>query len=121
MKLITLLFLLLLALTARAETAVCHVTYGGETRLIAAAPTTSPLTVPTSQMGSYFLFRLVFEERVAIKITVYADRDEAPFPLHQAIHPWPPATAIRYGFTGLHFVYEPMRDGELEYWCELQP
>jgi hypothetical protein len=23
-----------------------------------------------------------------------------------------------YGFTGLQHVYEPMRDGELAYWCE---
>lgn len=116
------LFLLLASLwiaCAQADTAVCHVTYGGETRLIAAAPTHTPLAVPTTQIGSYFLFRLVFEARTAIKIYVYGDRDDTPFPLHQAIHPWPPATAIRHGFTGLHFVYEPVRDGELEYWCEM--
>jgi hypothetical protein len=32
--------------------------------------------------------------------------------------PYPVAVHIRYGFTGMQRVYEPVRDGELEYWCE---
>lgn len=120
MKLLPLLALLCCA-AAQAESAVCHVTYGGETRRIVAAPTHSPLTVPTVAVGSYFLFRLVFEPESAIKVYVYADRDaEAPLPLHQAVYARPSATSGRHGFSGLHFVYEPLRDGELEYWCELQ-
>jgi hypothetical protein len=102
-----------------AETVACHVTYGGETRLVAAGPTATPYTVPTVQIGSYFLFKLVFEERSAIKTYAYADRDGGPVPLHQASFVYPPIPAKRYGFTGLHHVYEPVRDGELEYWCEL--
>lgn len=108
-------------LPAHAETAVCHVSYGGETRQIAAGPTTAPLTVPTVPVGSYFLFRLVFEAGTAIKTYVYADRDAAsPLPLHQAVYAWPPLAAAHHGFTGLQHVYEPVRDGELVYWCEMR-
>lgn len=111
--------ILLSCSVAQAETATCHVTYGGETRQVVAGPTLAPLAVPTVPIGSYFLFRLVFEARSAIKAYVYADRDDGPLPLHQAVFPWPPTNAERFGFTGRHFVYEPMRDGELEFWCEL--
>jgi len=104
---------------AQAETVVCHLTYGGEIRHVRAVPTTMPYSVPVEQIGSYFLFKLVFEERTAIKSYVYADRDAGPLPLHQATFTWPLVNVGPYGFTGRHLVYEPVRDGELEYWCEL--
>jgi hypothetical protein len=104
---------------AQAETVVCHLTYGGTSHRIEAGPAASPYTVPVVQVGSYFLFKLVFEERSAIKTYVYADRDAGPQPLHQATFIWPVLNAGPYGFTGRHLVYEPVRDGELEYWCEL--
>lgn len=115
---------LLLALPARAETLVCHVTYGGETRILETPPVTSPYRVPVQAIGSYFLFRMLFEKEApdlaAIKLYVFANHDTGPAPIHQATHPYPPPPAgARYGFTGLHRVYEPIRDGELEYWCEL--
>lgn len=108
--------------SAWAEAVVCHYTYGGETRTLAVEPVASPYGVPPVQVGSYFLFRVVFQrepaDQAAIKIYAYADRDEGPVPIHQATYPYPlPPTAGRYGFTGLHFVYEPVRDGELQYWC----
>ena len=100
----------------------CEVDYGGETRRISAAPTSTPYTVPTVQVGSYFLFRLVVERDTAVKVYVYADIDKiGPVPLHQATFPWPEVNQARHGFTGLHFVYEPVRDGELKYWCEVRP
>lgn len=111
--------LLLISSVARAETVVCRVTYGGETHIIRAEPTTSPYVVPVVAIGSYFLFKLVFEERTAIKTYVYADRENGPVPLHQASFAWPPLNSGAHGFSGLHFVYEPVRDGELEYWCQL--
>lgn len=123
MKRCALLFLLFCASQAKAETVVCHIDYGGETRQIAAAPSLAPLTVPTAEIGSFFLFRLVFEARTAIKVYVYADRaPEAPLPLHQALYPWPADvdTTRSGGFTGLHYVYEPIRDGELLYWCNMK-
>lgn len=112
------------AVPARAERVVCHLTYGGETRIVTAAPVTSPYEVKTTAIGSYFLFRIVFRNDPAdlatIKLYTYADRDEGPTPIHQATWPWPPAAASVNGFTGLNFVYEPLRDGELKYWCELK-
>jgi len=110
------------ALPAHAERVACHVTYGGETRIIGAAATTQPLTVAPVPIGSYFLFRIVFRQEpadlAAIKLTTYADRDEGPTIIHQATYAYPPAPAAVHGFTGLNFVYEPVRDGELQYWCE---
>lgn len=112
------LLLLIFCSGAHAQTAACHITYGGETHTISASRTMQPYTAPTVAVGSYFLFRLVFEE-TAIKTYVYADRDSGPQPLHQG-H-WPvPASAGQAGFSGRHRVYEPVRDGELEYWCELR-
>ena len=89
-----------------------------------ARPVASPYEVLAVQVGSYFQLRVVFQKRPAdlasIKIYAYADRDEGATPLHQGTHPYPPATGGRYGFTGLQYVYEPVRDGELQYWCRLQ-
>jgi len=116
-----LLFLLLIGSEVFAQTVDCQVTYGGETRRFSAFPTRNPYVVPAHPVGSYFLFRLVFEQDTAIKTYVYADRDEeGALPLHQGSHAWPVRNAETYGFTGLNFVYEPLRDGELEYWCELR-
>ncbi len=118
---------LLLALPARAETVVCHLSYGGETRDVVAQPVPSPYSVPVEAIGSYFLFRMTFQKKpadlAAIKIYVFANRDGGPLPIHQATHAYPPlaGTAAPYGFTGLNRVYEPTRDGELEYWCALSP
>ncbi|MDD5250789.1 MAG: hypothetical protein PHY45_17565 [Rhodocyclaceae bacterium] len=110
---------------AAGEQVVCRYTYGGESRDLVAAPVASPYAVPAVAVGSYFKFRVVFQKEpadlAAIKVYVYADRDEGAVPLHQATYDYPPAASgARYGFTGLNFVYEPVRDGELQYWCRLQ-
>lgn len=118
---------LLVAFSAHAETLVCHLTYGGETRSLQALPVDSPYAIPVHAIGSYFLFRMVFQNEppdlAAIKLYVFANRDNGPLPIHQATHRYPPATTggAGYGFTGRNLVYEPIRDGELEYWCELSP
>ncbi len=105
---------------AMGQTALCEVDYGGETHRFAATPTTAPYQVPTQAVGSYFLFRLVFEADTAVKVYVFADREKHnPLPLHQAVYPLPLDNKGPYGFSGLHFVYEPLRDGELAYWCAL--
>ena len=112
------------AMPTQAASIACHVTYGGETRTISAAPTTQPLAVAPIPIGSYFLFRIVFRQEPAdlatIKLTTYADRIEGPTIIHQATYAYPPAPAVVHGFTGLNFVYEPVRDGELRYWCEMK-
>lgn len=118
----------LLALAASAaaqgETVACHLTYGGETRLVEAAPAASPYAVAPVAIGSYFLFRIVFRtepvDLAGIKLYAYADRDGGPQLIHQASHAYPAANRGADGFTGRHRVYEPVRDGELQYWCELK-
>jgi len=113
-----------LAWPAHAAQVACHLTYGGETRTVEAGPTADPYAVRAVPFGSYFLFRIVLRDRPAdlagIKLTVFADRDEGPTPIHQATYPYPPRAAAVHGFTGLNFAYEPVRDGELQYWCELR-
>lgn len=117
--------LLFFPLISHAEKIVCHYTYGGETRIYAAGPTENPYGAGRIQIGSYFQFRVVFEKKpantAAIKIYTYADRHDGPVIIHQASYPYPrhekPGSA--YGFSGYQTVYEPVRDGELQYWCEL--
>ncbi len=114
-----------LAGACHAETLLCHVSYGGETRSLRTGPVASPYTVPVQAIGSYFLFRMVWQKEpadlAAIKVYVFADRDGGAAPIQQLTHPYPPPAPARpgYGFTGLNSVYEPVRDGELQYWCEL--
>ncbi len=118
-------FVALLSGGAAAEQVVCRYTYGGEARELAAPPVASPYGVKAIPVGSYFQFRVVFQKQPAdlasIKVYVYADRDEGAVPLHEAVYPYPPPAVqgARFGFTGQHFVYEPVRDGELEYWCRM--
>lgn len=105
---------------------VCHITYGGETRDVMAAPVASPYAVQTIDIGSYFLFRAVVQNApadiAAIKLYVYSDGDDGPVLIHQVDHRYPPPSRTGdYGFTGLNRVYETMRDGELEYWCGWLP
>ena len=115
--------LAVLASAATGAEVICHYEYGGESRSLRAAAVDSPYEIPAIAVGSYFQFRVVFRERpvdlAAVKVYVYADRDHGPTPIHQATYAYPPSPGGRHGFTGLHFVYEPVRDGELKYWCEM--
>ena len=114
-----------LAAPGRADSVACHVSYGGETRVIEAAPVASPYAVAPVAIGSYFLFRIVFRREPAdlagIHLYPYADRNDGPVLIHQASHRYPPGNATGDGFTGRQTVYEPLRDGELQYWCALNP
>lgn len=118
---------LLLALAAPAVSAsvACHYSYGGETRTLIARPVESPYPVETIPVGSFFRFRVVFQAAPAdlrsVKVYTYAAKDDSPTLIHQATYAYPPARAGRYGFTGLQSVYEPLRESELQYWCELRP
>ncbi len=106
---------------------VCHVDYGGESQAIAAPPVSSPYAVTGVEVGSYFLFRVVNQtappDLASVKVYTYANHDTAAAPIHQAQFSWTevarPPSQGGHGFTGLHWVYEPVRDGELRYWCEL--
>lgn len=116
--------LLALICSAHAESIVCHITYGGTTQQVEAHPVSSPYRVAPVSIGSYFLFRIVFQKEPAdlagIKLYTYADRDSGPVIIHQASYSYPTMNAAVNGFTGLNFVYEPVRDGELQYWCEIK-
>jgi hypothetical protein len=106
---------------------LCHYTYGGEEKTMRATPVASPYPVEPIAVGSYFLFKVVLKAEPAdlagIKIYVFADRDPVPVPIHQVNFPYPPhaQASSGYGFTGRHWVYEPVRDGEMQYWCEVEP
>lgn len=123
-------FAALLAIAAPAvagERVVCHVSYGGQTQRIEASPVATPYTERTHVVGSFFRFRVVFRtdpaDLASIKIYTYADHDTGPALLHQASHAYSPETSRRggpEGFTGRQSVYEPIRDSELNYWCELK-
>lgn len=111
------------ALAGAAPRIDCHVTYGGETRIHSATHVDSPYGVEAVAVGSYFLFKLVFQARPAdiagVRIYTYADREHGPVPIHQASYALPrPGLRGEHGFTGLQRVYEPVRDSELEFWCE---
>ena len=116
--------LAVISLNAQAESIVCHLTYGGETQLVEAKPTDAPYAIEPISLGSYFLFRIIFRQAPAdlagIKLYTYADRDTGPVLIHQASFPYPVKNAAVNGFTGLNLIYEPVRDGELQYWCEIK-
>ena len=110
--------------TSQAQTVACHLTYGGETRRIEATPSDSPYTGTPTAIGSFFLFRIVFMREPAdlarINLYVHADLGEVPIPLQHASHPYPVHNQPRHGFTGLQRIYEPKRESELQYWCEIR-
>ena len=111
---------------ASAEEVICHYTYGGETRRLAVGAVESAYSVGVIEVGSYFRFRVVFQNHpadlAAIKVYTYADKNDGPVLINQATYTYPPARhSSPYGFSGLHHVYEPVTDGEMQYWCEWKP
>lgn len=104
---------------------VCHYNYGGEDRVVRATAETDVYAGKPIEIGSYFLFRPVFDATpgyTAIKLYTYVNRDEGPALIHQASYAYPQETVSHgtHGFTGLQKVYEPVRDSELIYWCTLE-
>ena len=114
----------LIAAASWAQTVACHLTYGGESQVIEAVPASSPYVGAPTAIGSFFLFRIVFMREPAdlarINLYTHADLGETPIPVHQASYPYPVRNQGRYGFTGLQRVYEPKRESELQYWCEIR-
>lgn len=113
-----------LGLPAHAASLACHYTYGGEThslRQSRLASVHAAYAVKANAIGSYLLFRPVFEPN-EVKLYTYVDRADGPALIHQARYPHPASTRAQgtFGFTGLQRVYEPVRDSELEYWCEIE-
>jgi len=104
---------------------LCHYTYGGVTNTLRSSPQSNPYTTVPVEIGSYFLFRPQLETAPnglsAVKLYTYVNKTSGPAIIHQASYPYPAATRSqgKYGFTGLQTVYEPVRDSELSFWCEM--
>jgi hypothetical protein len=103
----------------------CHYNYGGEDKVVRTAAQADVYAVKPIAIGSYFLFRAVFDVTpgfAGIRLYTYVNRDESPALIHQASYAYPQETAVTgmHGFTGLQRVYEPIRDSELTYWCSME-
>ena len=125
MRLTALLAALLPALAHATPPAIlCHYSYGGETHEIPVAPSASPYAEPARQIGSFFKLRTVWvqapEAEAGFHVYVFGDDPDGPILVQQGSFPARNVNQSRYGFTGLQRVYEPRRDGELQYWCEHQ-
>lgn len=125
MKILAILAVLLAA-PAFADTVTCHIIYGGENFTVTATPTGEPYTIKAQKIGRYFEFKASYvtspADLGAIAIHVYAISSGDPVLIHEvkfaagvtnAATPW--------GFTGFHYVYEPSKSSELQYWCEKVP
>lgn len=103
---------------------VCHTNYDGEARRIAIAPVDSPYTLAPQPIYDDFQLRVILRDQptdlAGVRIQVFWNRRDEPVMIQEARYPWPPRpVGRRYGFTGLQRIYEPYRDGELSYWCEV--
>ena len=111
---------------ARADTARCHVIYGGEAWTIDASPTADPYRVAGHKIGRYFEFKLVYADLPTtgrfIRAYTYGMTSGDPVLIHQATYRPPfDGRADAYGFTGFQYVYEPSKSSELQYWCQYLP
>ncbi|MBS0346107.1 MAG: hypothetical protein JSR69_06545 [Proteobacteria bacterium] len=102
----------------------CHTDYDGEARRIVVAPVDSPYTLAPQPIYDDFQLRVILRDKPAdlagVRIQVFWNRKDEPVMIQEARYPWPPrSVGQRYGFTGLQRIYEPYRDGELSYWCEV--
>ena len=104
----------------------CEVIYGGETFPVVGLPTQDPYRVEGVKIGRYFAFKIVHVVAPAaypgINLYTYSMFTGEPVLIHQAKYapPYPADDGDRYGFTGLHSVYEPSKSSEMQYWCDLR-
>jgi len=118
--------LLCMASAAHADTARCHVIYGGEEWVIDAQPTAQPYRVASRKIGRYFEFKLVYadlpEQGRFVRTYTYGTSSGEPVLIQQASYrpPFDPR-AGDWGFTGFQYVYEPSKGSELQYWCQWLP
>ena len=120
---ITSLAILLGAGSALADTATCHIIYGGENFTVAAQPSADPYKVKGEKIGRYFEVNVSYvtepADVAALSIYVYATSSGESVLIHQAKYAADVRNAPgRWGFTGFHYVYEPSKSSEIQYWCE---
>jgi hypothetical protein len=115
--------LLIAATPVFADTATCHIIYGGEDFTVSAQPTTDPYAVRGEKIGRYFEVKVSYiaepRDLAALSVYVYATASGESVLIHQAKY----AADVRnapgsWGFTGFHYVYEPSKSSELQYGCE---
>lgn len=114
---------LLGAAPAFADSAVCHVIYGGENFTVKARPTNDPYAVRGEKIGRYFEVKVAYVttpvEFAALSVYVYATSSGESVLIHQAKYPADVKNAPgAWGFTGFNYVYEPSKSSEIQYWCE---
>lgn len=102
----------------------CTVTYADLPVVVDVRPTTDPYRVEAVPVGTRFAFRAVWVAepagQAALDLTVFHTTKDGDVPLTQVklVPPFPEAAPdARYGFTGLHLVYEPDLGSELRFWC----
>jgi hypothetical protein len=114
------------AAPAFADTAVCHVIYGGENFTVSAQPTDDPYTVRGEKIGRYFEMKVSYVTAPArfsaLSIYVYSTASGESVLVHQAKYAADVQNAPgAWGFTGFNYVYEPSKSSEIQYWCEKRP
>jgi hypothetical protein len=109
-----------------ADSAACHVIYGGENFTVKAQPTSDPYAVRGEKIGRYFEVKVSYVtapvEFAALSVYVYATASGESVLIHQAKYPADVRNARGpWGFTGFNYVYEPSKSSEIQYWCEKLP
>lgn len=109
-----------------ADTATCHIIYGGENFTVSAQPTAEPYAVKGEKIGRYFEFKVSYVttpvDLAALSVYVYSIASGESVLLHQAKYAADVANAPgRWGFTGFNYIYEPSKSSEIQYWCEKRP
>jgi len=120
------LLALLGAAPAFADSVTCHIIYGGENFTVTAQPSDDPYRIKGEKIGRYFEFKAAYvtapADLAAISLYVYATASGESVLIHQAKFSATVTNAAKpWGFTGFHYVYEPSKSSELQYWCEKTP
>lgn len=119
-----LMFAVVPQLAIAAPRIVCHTDYDGTPQDVSFEAASTPYTVAPRPIYDDFQLRVVLRDQPAdlagVRIQVFWNRQGEPVMIQEASYPWPPRpVGRRHGFTGLQRIYEPYRDGELSYWCEV--
>jgi hypothetical protein len=109
-----------------ADTATCHIVYGGESFTVSAQPAADPYVVKGEKIGRYFEFKVSYVttpvDLAALSVYVYSIASGESVLLHQAKYAADvPNAPGQWGFTGFNYVYEPSKSSEMQYWCEKRP
>ena len=103
----------------------CEINYGGESYVADYLPTTDPYTVAAKDIGGRFRFKAVMlgtEQRIEyIKIYTYSQESDHVVLLHVAkfLPPFRQNQPSFAALTGVHYLYSPGLERELQYGCAL--